>query len=63
VDPPVCFPSCAEPVDCTDDAVPADLFNEEHWLCTDGACEHRGCLSTAECQESDVYGAEFICVF
>ena len=62
-DPPVCFASCEAPVDCTDEAVPANLFNEAHWLCTDGACQHKGCTSTQECVDSDVYGAEFICVF
>ena len=61
-DPPVCFPSCAEPIDCTDAAVTADLFNEAHWLCTDGACEHRGCQSTQECTDSAL-GAGYICVF
>lgn len=63
VDPPVCFASCVEPVDCTDASVPADLFNEAHWLCTDGACEHKGCQSTPECVDSEIYGANYICVF
>jgi hypothetical protein len=62
-DPSVCFPSCEAPVDCTDAAVTAVLFDEEHWLCTDGVCEHHGCKSTQECEDSAVYGAGFICVF
>jgi hypothetical protein len=61
--PAVCFPSCSEPVDCTDPGVPAALFDEAHWLCTGGVCQHQGCASTEECEGSDVYGAGFICVF
>ena len=37
-----------------------DLFNEDHWLCTDGACEHTGCASTAECIA--FYTADHVCV-
>lgn len=63
MDPSICFLSCAAPVDCTDEAVTAALFDEEHWLCTDGVCEHHGCQSTQECEDSSVYGSGFICVF
>jgi hypothetical protein len=42
-------------------ADPADLFDAENWACTDGACEHRGCLSTEECAGSYL-GPDFICV-
>jgi hypothetical protein len=62
MDTPICFTGCAEPIDCTDVSVPADLFNEAHWLCTNGACEHKGCQSTTECTDSAL-GADYICVF
>jgi len=60
-DPPICAPPCSVPADCVPaDAV--DLFDEENWVCTDGACEHLGCLSTEECTGS-VHGPASICVF
>jgi hypothetical protein len=61
LDTPMCAPPCADPSECVPaDAV--DLFNEENWACTDGACEHLGCLSTEECTGS-VHGPASICVF
>ena len=60
---PVCMPSCAAPIDCTNEAVTAALFDEAHWLCTGGVCEHKGCASDQECQDSAVYGPQFTCVF
>ncbi len=54
---PVCGVGCTTPADC---ALTDDLFLEDHWLCTDGACQHLGCASTAEC--TDYYTADHVCV-
>lgn len=60
-DPPICAPHCAVPADCVPaDAV--DLYDEENWACTGGACEHLGCLSTEECTGS-AHGPGSICIF
>ena len=59
-DPPICAPPCSAPADCVPDAA-VDLFDEENWACTGGACEHLGCLSTAECTGS-AHGPDSICV-
>jgi hypothetical protein len=63
MEPAVCFMSCAVPVDCVEEDIPADLFDDAHWSCTNDACEHKGCADTQECQDADVYGADFVCVF
>ena len=56
MDTPVCSIGCTTPADC---AGVKDLFIEDHWLCTDGACEHKGCITTAEC--TDAYTADHVC--
>jgi hypothetical protein len=61
LDTPMCAPPCSTPSDCVPaDAV--DLYDEENWACTGGACEHLGCLSTEECAGS-AHGPDSICVF
>ncbi len=57
MDIPICTIGCTVPGDC---AGTKDLFLEDHWLCTDGACQHKGCTSTAEC--TDAYTADHVCV-
>jgi len=63
MDVPACLPTCGVPADCTDESIPAALFDEDHWLCTGGVCEHKGCATTQECQDSALFGPNFICVF
>jgi hypothetical protein len=59
-EPPVCMPPCDAAADCVADNT-GDLFAEDHWACTGGACEHLGCLSTEECATS-YHGPDSICV-
>jgi len=58
---PFCVPSCTVAADCQPED-PVELNDVENWTCTDGACEHRGCLSTEECTGSS-HGPDSICVF
>ncbi len=44
----VCIPACVTASDCVI-GPPESAFDEDNYLCEDGACRYTGCISDAEC--------------